>query len=136
MFRLVLQGVKRLSPDERDVVERAAAGARPSFEAFDPATKERLLELGTPTLRTDSDLAIYTILEDDGRTSEQREVIAPLNDDLAPGSEVALEGAVSTLFRDGPADDPGANFSLHFAERVVKADWEAFWSQAPDAPTM
>jgi hypothetical protein len=136
VFRLVLLGVKRLSPDERDTVEQAMAGARASFETLDPAVKERLVELGPPTLQTDTDLAIYTVLEDHGRTSEQRDVIAPMNEELAPGSKVAFEGAVSTLFRDGPADDPGANVSLHFAERVVKADWKAFWSQASDASTM
>lgn len=129
MFRLILLGVKRLSPDERDVVEQAITGARASFEALDPATKERLTELGPPPLRTDSDLAIYTVLEDDGRTSVHREVVAPMNEELAPGSEVALEGVGSTLFRDGPADDSGANDSLHFVERIVKGDWEAFWRQ-------
>jgi hypothetical protein len=126
---MVLLAVKRLSPEEQDEVEQAVAAARASFEALDPTTKEKLLELGRPTQRTDSDLALYTVLEDDGRASEQKDVIAPLNDELAPGSEIAFEGSVSTLFRDGPTDDPGANVSLHFAERVVPTDWEAFWNQ-------
>ena len=109
MFRLVLLGVQRLSSEERAEVERAVAGAR--------------------ILRTDSDLALYTVLEDDGRTSEQQDVIAPLNDELFPGSEVVFEGQVSTLFRTGPTGDPSANIELRFAERVVATDWEAFWSQ-------
>jgi hypothetical protein len=130
VFRIVLLDVKRLSLEERGDVERAVAGARASFEALDPATKERLAQsAGPPSLGTGSDLARYTVLEDDGRTQEQREVIAPLNEELGAGSEVAFEGQVSTLFRDGPPDDRGANVSLHFAERVVATDWEAFWNQ-------
>jgi hypothetical protein len=125
VFRLVLLDVKRLSLDEREGVERVVAGARASFEALDPGTEERLAQSGgPPSLPTGSDLVVYTVLEDDGRTREQREVIAPLNEELAPGSEVALEGVVSTLFRTGPEE-----VSLHFADQIVAADWAAFWNQ-------
>jgi hypothetical protein len=113
---MILVGVKRLSPEEKTEVEQAVAGARASFEA--------VRGLGPPTLRTDSDLATYTVLEDDGLTSEQRDVIAPLNEELSPGSEVAFEGQVSTLFCAGEED-----VTLRFAERIVATDWEAFWSQ-------
>lgn len=81
-----------------------------------------------------SDPALYTIVEDPDGTSEKRDVIAPMNEELAPGSEVALEGQMSTLLRVSPKDDQGEGVSSHFAERVVAADWKAFWSQAPDWP--
>jgi hypothetical protein len=130
VFRLVLLAVRPLSPEERDDVEGAVAGMKASFEALDPGTEERLAQSGgPPSLPTGSDLVVYTVLEDDGRTREQREVIAPLNEELAPGSEVALEGVVSTLFRTGPEE-----VSLHFADQVVAADWAAFWSQSPEGP--
>ena len=54
-----------------------------------------------------------------------------MNEELPPGSEVALEGVVSTLFSDRPE-----GVSLHFAERIVAADWEAFWSQSPRDPAV
>jgi hypothetical protein len=124
VFRIILVDVKRLSPDERNDVEQSIASARASFETLDPTIKTRLP--GEISLRVGSDPALYRILEDDGETSEQRDVIAPMNEELAPGSEVALEGSISTLFHMGPEE-----VSLHFADRVVAADWEAFWSQGP-----
>ena len=124
---MALLSLKHLTSEERAEVDQAVAGARASFEALDPPTKEKLLELGPPPLPPDSDLALYSVLEDDGRTSEQKDVVAPLNDELTPGSEVAFEGRVSTLFRIGPPDQE--DVSLHVAERIVKADWEAFWNR-------
>jgi hypothetical protein len=132
VFRIVLLALRRLSPEERAEVDQLVTGARASFEALDPTTKARLMEFGA--LDVVPDPALYTVLEDDGRTPERREIIAPMNSELAPGSEVAFEGTVSTLFRDGPTDERDANVSLHFAERVVATDWDAFWSQAPEGP--
>ena len=69
MFRIILLDVKRLSPDERNDVEQSIAGASASFETLDPAITAKLP--GEISLRVGSDPALYTILEDDGETSEQ-----------------------------------------------------------------
>jgi hypothetical protein len=52
---MVLLAVKRLSPEERVEVEQAVAGARALFEPIDVR----------------ADPAVYSVLEDDGLTSEQ-----------------------------------------------------------------
>src|SRR5947209_7824629 len=75
VFRIVLLGVRRLVPEERNEAEQAVAGANASFDALDQTTKERLAgelrgfePLNAGTL---SDLAVYTVVEEDGRTSEE-----------------------------------------------------------------
>jgi hypothetical protein len=132
VFRIVLLDVRRLNLEERAEVDQQVTAASAAFEALDPTTKARLMKFGA--LDVVPDPALYTVVEHDGRTSERREIIAPMNSELAPGSEVAFEGTGSTVFRDGPTDERSANVSLHFAERVVATDWEAFWSQAPQGP--
>jgi hypothetical protein len=129
VFRIVLIDVRRLSPEETNDVGQSVDEARASFEALDPTTTERLARFDPLSLPAGRDLAVYTVVEEHGRTSEHRDVIAPMNEELAPGSEVALDGTISTLFREGSKE-----VSLNFAERVVAADWKTFWSQAPDGP--
>ena len=91
MFRIVLLEVTRLSPEERAEVGQQVTGAKATFEALDPTAKAKLMESGA--LDVVRDPALYVVLEDDGRTSERKEIIAPMNSELTPGSRSPSRGA-------------------------------------------
>jgi hypothetical protein len=81
--------------------------------------------LGAPGSEEEAlELALYRVVEETSTATTSFELIAPLNRQLQPGSEVICEEAAGVFLVDRPHTPPrAAETAIHLAKRVAPFSW-------------
>lgn len=127
--RLQVQAIREIETLERDKKALFVEFDAPPRADVRPKVRDAVEEAQAriKALRG-SDLVVYRIREEyDNGTAIERDVVAPRNLDVYPGSEVQLTHP-SVIFSE-PVDrhSPAEDTELHIADVVEPFDWSSFW---------